>query len=90
MHFALVGYYCLICFLSLLSFIIVSNKDPGYVNPIMKPKLVDLYETFNPDYVCFYCESLRTPSTKHCQYCQKCVRHFDHHCPWINNCIGMK
>mmetsp|Transcript_27223 Transcript_27223/g.48916 ORF Transcript_27223/g.48916 Transcript_27223/m.48916 type:complete len:542 (-) Transcript_27223:23-1648(-) len=89
MHFALVGYYCLICFLSLLSFIIVSNKDPGYVNPIMKPKLVDLYETFNPDYVCFYCESLRTPSTKHCQYCQKCVRHFDHHCPWINNCIGM-
>ena len=26
--------------------------------------------------------------TKHCQTCQKCVRDYDHHCKWINNCVG--
>lgn len=27
--------------------------------------------------------------TKHCGPCNRCCEEFDHHCNWLNNCIGV-
>ncbi|XP_076323475.1 DNZDHHC/NEW1 zinc finger protein 11 isoform X2 [Tachypleus tridentatus] len=38
--------------------------------------------------VCSRCETYRPPRAHHCRICQRCIRRMDHHCPWINNCVG--
>ncbi|XP_074653088.1 palmitoyltransferase ZDHHC3-like [Tubulanus polymorphus] len=38
--------------------------------------------------ICMKCETYRPPRAHHCRTCRRCVRRMDHHCPWINNCVG--
>jgi hypothetical protein len=40
--------------------------------------------------LCPECEVVRTARARHCGVCNKCVDRYDHHCPWINNCVGLK
>lgn len=37
---------------------------------------------------CSYCNLKQPVRTKHCEECGRCVRRFDHHCPWLENCVG--
>ncbi|XP_015355383.2 serine/threonine-protein kinase PAK 2-like [Marmota marmota marmota] len=34
------------------------------------------------------CYFHRLPQTFHCKRCDICVEEFDHHCRWVNNCVG--
>mmetsp|Transcript_19135 Transcript_19135/g.34862 ORF Transcript_19135/g.34862 Transcript_19135/m.34862 type:complete len:324 (-) Transcript_19135:638-1609(-) len=38
--------------------------------------------------VCTICKTHVLDNSKHCGKCDRCVDRFDHHCKWLNNCIG--
>lgn len=37
---------------------------------------------------CTMCDVPVFSRSKHCRACSKCVDVFDHHCMWLNNCVG--
>ena len=38
---------------------------------------------------CYNCYVVRPLNSHHCIVCHKCYIGHDHHCPWVNNCIGL-
>ncbi|KAI8919930.1 DHHC palmitoyltransferase-domain-containing protein [Powellomyces hirtus] len=37
---------------------------------------------------CSKCNNWKPDRTHHCSVCAVCVLKLDHHCPWVNNCVG--
>ncbi len=69
-----------------LLFLRLLAAGPGKL--VQAGSLLELLRQVDQNDVCFHCEVRRVPRSRHCEICGACVRLYDHHCPWINNCVG--
>mmetsp|Transcript_4711 Transcript_4711/g.8042 ORF Transcript_4711/g.8042 Transcript_4711/m.8042 type:complete len:247 (+) Transcript_4711:2029-2769(+) len=76
--------------LVLLTFLWVTCLSPGRLQPDPEIPFIELLRDVNPADLCPECKVIRSARSRHCAICNQCVERFDHHCPWINNCVGIK
>ncbi|KAI2618557.1 zf-DHHC-domain-containing protein [Hypomontagnella submonticulosa] len=66
--------------------------DPGVITPASHSRYMSHYPydfaLFHPGVTCRTCGLLKPPRSKHCSVCKRCVHKMDHHCVFINNCVG--
>ncbi|KAG5559495.1 hypothetical protein RHGRI_009131 [Rhododendron griersonianum] len=88
----------------LVMFYRCSSKDPGFIRmnvpdmrnmkdhePLLKIEIDNpALLAGNWSQLCATCKIVRPLRAKHCSTCDRCVEQFDHHCPWVSNCVGKK
>lgn len=75
----------------LISYFYMTTSDPGILISNYYVSWLEIVERkIDINALCPYCKVQKASHVKHCHCCGHCVEYFDHHCHWINNCIGEK
>ncbi|DBA00838.1 TPA: hypothetical protein N0F65_008481 [Lagenidium giganteum] len=70
----------------------MEEDDSGFEEEELEMALVDLEDQMDDGSLLVFCDDCndyRPSRATHCNTCDDCVVLHDHHCPWINNCIGI-
>eukprot|EP01062_Namystynia_karyoxenos_P008422 TRINITY_DN12961_c0_g1_i1.p1 TRINITY_DN12961_c0_g1~~TRINITY_DN12961_c0_g1_i1.p1 ORF type:complete len:532 (+),score=90.76 TRINITY_DN12961_c0_g1_i1:100-1596(+) len=78
--------------LTLWAYLACLFRSPGYVprrfyapvGDAMEPEVMDRLPR------CVPCATYKPERAHHCRKCGVCVLRFDHHCPWIAQCVGFR
>ncbi|EPS41121.1 hypothetical protein H072_5001 [Dactylellina haptotyla CBS 200.50] len=84
----------IVCSTPYITLYLASYTDPGYITNENHQRAMKLYPydwvNFKPGYNCSTCRFEKPARSKHCPICKHCIAKADHHCVWINNCVGHK
>ncbi|XP_077232774.1 putative protein S-acyltransferase 16 isoform X1 [Tasmannia lanceolata] len=82
-------------FMCIVNYTIAIVRDPGNVPASFVPDVEDpetpIHEIKRKGgdlRYCQKCSHYKPPRAHHCRVCRRCVLRMDHHCVWINNCVG--
>lgn len=76
--------YQVLLFLSWFSHLRAMTTDPGTIRASSAPAGIE-----SPR-LCKLCQDRwKPPRAHHCKTCHRCIFRMDHHCPWVNNCVGL-
>eukprot|EP01135_Chromosphaera_perkinsii_P008603 Nk52_evm45s1401 gene=Nk52_evmTU45s1401 len=58
-------------------------KDPSLISYPLR-----MSDRYGGVRLCAMCKHVKPDRCHHCSMCGCCVLRFDHHCAWVNNCVG--